>query len=192
MPIYVEFDASGYEAFSRELERSLAEVKKDILKRSQQIMARSVDQAFLSRGYPGGRLIGPTIGDEEPRRQSGGRWKKHRPSTIRSREAWAKRNGPPAGEELRLTDSLREAASDTTGSKPGSAAYIDEKEGIAAIGVELSVFPGAAAHQWGYTPRNLVARPFLGLTVATERQIIQEAEIDLAMMAERVERRFNP
>jgi phage gpG-like protein len=187
---FVEFNASGMDAFERELLAGLARVKRFTLRRGQRLLAESVNQAFLGRGYESGTITGPSLNGSEPKREKGGRWKPHAPSTVLRREAWAKRNGPPAGDELRLTDSLRKAATDTTGNVRGSAAFIDEEAGEAGIGVTLDEFPGAAAHQWGYRPRKLPARAYLGLTTTTAKQIEREAAIELSYMAEQVERKF--
>ena len=190
--IRLGFDVRGLDSFEVELAQSLAEVKRRTLQRSLRLMSQSVDQAFQSRGYPSGSAIGPSSGEGEPKKERVGRWAKHRPSTVRSRELWAKRTGQqPAGEELRLTDALRRAATDTTGSVEGSAAFLDEAAGEAGIGVTLDVFPGARALQWGYAPRRLAARPFLAITRSVEREIQSEAEKDLSLAASQLSRQFS-
>lgn len=192
MAIFVEMDASGMDAFTKAVEIALQTVSEKSLKRSQKIMGRAVDQAFLNRGWSEGKLIGPSYNDSEPKAEKGGQWAKHRDSTKRARAAWSKRTGQePAGEELRLTDDLRRAASDPTGNIKGSAGYLDLAAGEAAIGVEISEFPGAAALQWGYTPRNLVARPFLAMTTTGAREIQTEAQRDLTLAMDQVSREFS-
>lgn len=191
MPIFFELDASGMEQLERDLLATMKNFRGRTLRRGLSLIAQDVDKAFRSRGYSGGTAIGPSSPARESSTETIGRWAKHRPSTKKSRELWAKKHGPPAGDELRLTDDMRRAATDTTGTVKGSAAYVDEAEGDAGIGIDLDVFPGGQALQWGYTPRNLVARPFLALRTSVDRQITREAQDDLAQCADILSQRYN-
>ena len=89
--------------------------------------------------------------------------------------AWPLRKDPiPQHPLLILTGQLQEAA---TG---GGPAHVDRVEdcNTLVIGVDKSAgdhsggIPGAAVHQYGYSPRNIVARPYLGISEAVQSHCV--------------------
>lgn len=130
-------------------------------------LAKGIDRQFLQHGLPEA-------------------WLPLAESTVKKRRRDRARGKQfVAGDEdqLRVTDTLRRAATDVTGGVVGSAYRADTSRDIVQVGVDNGVLPYASTQQFGNAARNIPARPYIVMTSQIEQDVQDAAQNEINLLA---------